>query len=71
MDSRIRFGLVRSKIEDAMKRSCCFVTLAICFVAFEFCGYSQTASPERPLILGIDHVSFYTTAPDGVKTLYG
>ena len=71
MDSRIRFGLVRSKIEDAMKRSCSFVTLAICFVAFEFCGYSQTASPERPRILGIDHVSFYTTAPDGVKTLYG
>jgi len=26
---------------------------------------------ERPHILGIDHVSFYTTAPDGVKKLYG
>jgi catechol 2,3-dioxygenase-like lactoylglutathione lyase family enzyme len=25
----------------------------------------------RPSILGIDHVSFYTTAPDGVKALYG
>lgn len=26
---------------------------------------------SRPKILGIDHVSFYTTAPDGVKKLYG
>jgi hypothetical protein len=71
MDSRIRLGLVRAKIEGAMKRLCCFVTMAIGFVAFEFCGYSQTPSPERPRILGIDHVSFYTTAPDGVKTLDG
>ena len=71
MDSRIHLGLVRAKIEDAMKRLCCLVTVAICFVAFEFCGYSQTSSPERPPILGIDHVSFYTTAPDGVKTLDG
>src|ERR1700733_5193728 len=71
MDSRIPLGLVRAKIEDAMKRLCGFVTVAICFVAFEFCGYSQTPSPERPPILGIDHVSFYTTAPEGVKTLYG
>jgi len=30
----------------------------------------QTA-PQRPRILGIDHVSFYTTAPEGVKELYG
>jgi catechol 2,3-dioxygenase-like lactoylglutathione lyase family enzyme len=26
---------------------------------------------QRPRILGIDHVSFYTTQPDGVKKLYG
>jgi catechol 2,3-dioxygenase-like lactoylglutathione lyase family enzyme len=32
------------------------------------CAFSQNAS--RPHILGIDHVSFYTTAPDGVKKLY-
>jgi catechol 2,3-dioxygenase-like lactoylglutathione lyase family enzyme len=32
--------------------------------------YSQTA-PTRPRILGIDHVSFYTTQPDVVKALYG
>ncbi len=31
----------------------------------------QTHSPERPRILGIDHVSFYTTAPEGVRKLYG
>jgi catechol 2,3-dioxygenase-like lactoylglutathione lyase family enzyme len=34
------------------------------------CASSQTRSAERPHILGIDHVSFYTTAPDGVKKLY-
>ena len=28
-------------------------------------------STPRPKILGIDHVAFYTTAPDGVKKLYG
>ena len=31
-------------------------------------AFSQT--PKRPRITGIDHVSFYTTAPDGVKHLY-
>ncbi|MGA7377007.1 MAG: VOC family protein [Candidatus Sulfotelmatobacter sp.] len=45
------------------------VAVALCFVGWEFCAYSQ-AAPERPRILGIDHVSFYTTAPDGVKALY-
>lgn len=34
------------------------------------CAYAQTPTP-RPRILGVDHVSFYTTAPDGVKKLYG
>jgi catechol 2,3-dioxygenase-like lactoylglutathione lyase family enzyme len=32
---------------------------------------SQTTAPARPRILGIDHVSFYTTAPEGVQKLYG
>ena len=32
---------------------------------------AQTHPTERPHILGIDHVAFYTTAPDGVKKLYG
>lgn len=31
---------------------------------------SAQAAPQRPHILGIDHVSFYTTAPDGVRKLY-
>lgn len=35
--------------------------------AFQLCAIAQT----RPRILGIDHVSFYTTSPDGVKKLYG
>ena len=46
------------------------VTLTLGFVVWQFCAYAQAASPERPHILGIDHVSFYTTAPDGVKALY-
>jgi catechol 2,3-dioxygenase-like lactoylglutathione lyase family enzyme len=32
---------------------------------------SQTKPATRPQIQGIDHVSFYTTAPAGVKALYG
>jgi len=35
------------------------------------CSYSQTKPTPRPRILGIDHVSFFTTAPDGVRKLYG
>jgi catechol 2,3-dioxygenase-like lactoylglutathione lyase family enzyme len=36
----------------------------------EFAAFSQSHSVERPRITGIDHVSFYTTAPDGVRKLY-
>jgi catechol 2,3-dioxygenase-like lactoylglutathione lyase family enzyme len=35
------------------------------------CAFSQSRPAERPHILGIDHVSFYTTAPEGVRKLYG
>jgi len=38
--------------------------------ALQICSYAQTSTP-RPRILGIDHASFYTTDPDGVKKLYG
>ncbi|MFZ0139367.1 MAG: VOC family protein [Candidatus Sulfotelmatobacter sp.] len=38
---------------------------AICISA-----YAQGPTVPRPRILGIDHVSFYTTDPDGVKALY-
>jgi catechol 2,3-dioxygenase-like lactoylglutathione lyase family enzyme len=33
-------------------------------------AFAQTSAATRPHILGIDHVSFYTTNPDGVKKLY-
>ena len=49
-----------------MKKS--FAVLALGVLAV--CAQSQTAVVNRPRILGIDHVSFYTTQPDGVKKLY-
>jgi catechol 2,3-dioxygenase-like lactoylglutathione lyase family enzyme len=36
----------------------------------QLCVHAQTPA-ARPRITGIDHVAFYTTAPDGVKKLYG
>jgi catechol 2,3-dioxygenase-like lactoylglutathione lyase family enzyme len=42
----------------------------LAFAALAFCAYSQNSSISRPRILGIDHVSFYTTQPEGVKKLY-
>lgn len=45
-------------------------TLSILFALFPFAALAQTHAPERPRITGIDHVAFYTTAPDGVKHLY-
>jgi catechol 2,3-dioxygenase-like lactoylglutathione lyase family enzyme len=45
--------------------------LAVAIVVLQaVCVFAQSA-PARPRITGIDHVSFYTTAPDGVKKLYG
>jgi catechol 2,3-dioxygenase-like lactoylglutathione lyase family enzyme len=44
--------------------------LPLVVLSFAICAHSQTAV-ARPRILGIDHVSFYTTQPDGVKALYG
>ena len=44
-----------------------FVLLAL--GVFAGCSHAQTTA-HRPRILGIDHVSFYTTQPDGVKKLY-
>src|ERR1700691_2001248 len=45
--------------------------VVIVFFAYALTVYSQEHAAERPRILGIDHVSFHTTAPDGVKALYG
>ncbi|HEV3306724.1 MAG TPA: VOC family protein [Candidatus Sulfotelmatobacter sp.] len=44
--------------------------LAACLGASNFHAYAQSTSTQRPRILGIDHVSFYTTDPDGVNKLY-
>jgi catechol 2,3-dioxygenase-like lactoylglutathione lyase family enzyme len=41
------------------------------FVAVAVCAFSQAPGVDRPRILGIDHVSFYTTQPEGVQKLYG
>ena len=53
-----------------MKRLGATAVLVLCFVACEFSAYSQTASVERPRILSIDHVSFYTTHAEAVSKLY-
>ena len=47
-----------------MKRTAIFLLL------LNLCAFAQTKPFPRPHILGIDHVSFYTTNPDGVKKLY-
>jgi catechol 2,3-dioxygenase-like lactoylglutathione lyase family enzyme len=44
--------------------------LALALILLPVWAHAQAATP-RPHILGIDHVSFYTTQPDGVKKLYG
>jgi catechol 2,3-dioxygenase-like lactoylglutathione lyase family enzyme len=45
--------------------------LAILFVFLLLQIFSAAQTPaKRPRITGIDHVSFYTTAPDGVRKLY-
>jgi len=46
------------------------LSVVLAFTALQICAHSQTPA-ARPHILGIDHVAFYTTAPDGVKKLYG
>jgi catechol 2,3-dioxygenase-like lactoylglutathione lyase family enzyme len=53
------------KIQYDMK-SVCLTFLIACLTCT---AYSQP-QPQRSRILGIDHVSFYTTQPDGVRQLY-
>lgn len=45
------------------------VKVAFVLIAFQISAFAQTPA-QRPRIFGIDHVAFYTTAPDGVKNLY-
>jgi catechol 2,3-dioxygenase-like lactoylglutathione lyase family enzyme len=49
-----------------MKISVVVLAFGVCAA----CAYSQTSAVVRPRITGIDHVSFYTTQPDGVKAVY-
>ena len=51
---------------DAMKKPTFLLIPAI----LASCAYSQISPAGRPRITGIDHVSFYTTAPEGVRKLY-
>jgi catechol 2,3-dioxygenase-like lactoylglutathione lyase family enzyme len=44
--------------------------LAFALVALQISSFAQTPD-DRPRILGIDHVCFYTTDATGVKKLYG
>lgn len=43
----------------------------VAFIAVALFAHGQAQSFQRPRILGIDHVSFYTTQPVGVNKLYG
>jgi catechol 2,3-dioxygenase-like lactoylglutathione lyase family enzyme len=45
-----------------------FVLVLLCGLTLS--AFAQTKPAARPRITGIDHVSFYTTAPDGVRKLY-
>ena len=53
--------------------------LLLAFFLVPVCAFPQNAALKnpapknaaRPRILGIDHVAFYTTSPDGMKKLYG
>ncbi len=49
-----------------MKRPGIFIFIVASI--FSICAQGQSAA--RPRITGIDHVAFYTSAPDGVKKLY-
>src|SRR5271165_5851646 len=46
------------------------VILPVVLAALQLCAMAQNHPAERPHITGIDHVTFYTTAPDGVRKLY-
>jgi len=46
------------------------IAIVFSLTALNIFAHAQ-APLQRPHILGIDHVAFYTTAPDGVKKLYG
>jgi len=45
------------------------LTAPLVLLALGLCAFAQSPA-TRPRITGIDHVAFYTTAPDGVQKLY-
>jgi catechol 2,3-dioxygenase-like lactoylglutathione lyase family enzyme len=47
------------------------LSVLVCLLTLPLSTYSQMPAAKRPRILGIDHVSFYTTQPEGVAQLYG
>ncbi|MFZ0869035.1 MAG: VOC family protein [Candidatus Sulfotelmatobacter sp.] len=51
-----------------MKKSFAVLVLGISVISIS--AYARGPAVSRPRILGIDHVSFYTTNLDGVKALY-
>jgi catechol 2,3-dioxygenase-like lactoylglutathione lyase family enzyme len=48
----------------------CIALLAFAIFVFGAYAHAQTGVVARPRITGIDHVSFYTTQPEGVKAVY-
>ena len=55
-----------TRIIAAMKK----FALPVILLVLQVFAHSQSSATTRPRILGIDHVSFYTTDLDGVKKLY-
>lgn len=47
------------------------LALSLILLVLQFPAFAQKSATQRPRILGIDHVCFYTTAPEGVEKLYG
>jgi len=45
-------------------------TLALLFLEVAVPVFAQSGAAKRPKITAIDHVAFYTTAPDGVRKVY-
>jgi catechol 2,3-dioxygenase-like lactoylglutathione lyase family enzyme len=46
------------------------LVLLVAFAVLQINAHGQTVA-QRPRIVGIDHVAFYTTAPAGVRKMYG
>jgi catechol 2,3-dioxygenase-like lactoylglutathione lyase family enzyme len=65
--SRNKLGFLESFMNRITCFRFCFVT---CCLFFATCCLAQQAAPHRPKITGIDHVVFYTTAPEANLRFY-